>query len=88
MNRSGSRAPLPGYIATGLVILIATLWTYWGMAEMYYEGWGLAFPHPMRYLIPATSCLVLTLVALTWPRAGGWLLIIIGGAFTVWWGGD
>ena len=45
----------------------------------------MSFPHPMRYLIFAAACLALTLVALTWPRLGGWLLIIIGGTFTAWW---
>jgi hypothetical protein len=85
MNRSELRRKLPGYIATGLVILTTTFWTYWGVGEMYYEGWGMPFPHPMRYLILAAACLALTLVALTWPRAGGWLLILIGGAFTAWW---
>jgi hypothetical protein len=30
-------------------------------------------------------CLVLSLVVLTWPRFAGWLLILIGGAFTAWW---
>jgi hypothetical protein len=76
---------LPGYIATGALVLTTTLWTYWGVAEMYYEGWGLPFPEPMRYLIPGAACLTLTLVALTWPRMGGWSLIVIGGAFTTWW---
>lgn len=76
---------LPGYIATGLMILTTTMWTFWGAAEMYYEGWGLPFPEPMRYLTLGAVCLVLTLVALTWPRFGGWLIILIGGGFTAWW---
>lgn len=85
MNQRECKRKLPGYIATGLVILATAFWTYWGMGEMYYEGWGMAFPHPMRYLIPAATCLALTLAALTWPRLGGWLLIAIGGVFTAWW---
>ena len=55
------------------------------MGEMYYEGWGTPFPESLFYLIPGMVCLVLTLVVLTWPRFAGWLLIIIGGAFTAWW---
>ncbi|MGA9351640.1 MAG: hypothetical protein WBW48_22935 [Anaerolineae bacterium] len=85
MTLSEFKRRFPGYIAMGLVILTTTFWTYWGVGEMYYEGWGMPFPHPMRYLIFAAACLALTLVALTWPRVGGWLLIIIGGAFTAWW---
>jgi hypothetical protein len=84
-TRSELKHRLPGYIATGLMILTTTLWTFWGMAEMYYEGWGLPFPEPMRYLTLGAVCLALTLVALTWPRFGGWLIILIGGGFTAWW---
>ena len=67
------------------MILTTTFWTFWGVGEMYVEGWGLPFPEPMRYLILGAVCLALTLIALTWPRVGGWLVIVIGGAFTAWW---
>jgi len=76
---------LPGYIATLLVILTTSFWTFWGVAEMYHEGWGMPFPLPLRYLVPGAACLAFTLVALTWPRVGGWLLIIIGLLFSSWW---
>lgn len=79
------RRRLPGYIATGLVILTTSFWTFWGVGEMYTEGWGLPFPDPLRYLITAAACLALTLGALTWPRAGGWFLVAVGIAFTAWW---
>jgi len=82
---SSLRFRLPGYLATGLLILTTSLWTFWGTAEMYYEGWGMPFPKPLAYLIPAAVCLALTLASLTWPRFGGWLLIVIGGGFTLWW---
>ncbi|MBN2388035.1 MAG: hypothetical protein JXB85_13540 [Anaerolineales bacterium] len=76
---------LPGYLATGFLILTTSLWTFWGIAELYYEGWGLPFPAPLAYLIPAAICLVFTLLALRWPRVGGWTLIVCGTAFTIWW---
>lgn len=76
---------MPGSIALGLVIVTTSLWTFWGAAEMYYEGWGLPFPQPLAYLIPAAVCLLLTAIVVTWPRAGGWLLIVAGGLFTAWW---
>jgi len=85
MNRSELKRRLPGTIGSGLVILTTVLWTFWGVAEMYYEGWGLPFPQPMVYLLPAAACLAFALTALTWPRVGGWLLILGGGAFTAWW---
>ena len=78
---------LPGIVAIGLITLTTALWTFWGVAEMYYEGWGNPFPLPLAYLIPGAVCLTLTLITLTWPRGGGWLLVILGGAFTAWWWG-
>jgi hypothetical protein len=41
----------------------------------------------MTYLVPALCCLTLSLLAVTWPRLGGWLLVTIGAAFTAWWWG-
>jgi hypothetical protein len=76
---------LPGIMAGGLIILMTSLWTYWGMAEIYYEGWGLPFPQVLRYLTVATLFLVFSLLALTWPKIGGMAILIIGGAFSVFW---
>lgn len=50
---------------------------------MYHEGWWGAWYNRLPYLIPGTVFLTLTLVAITWPRLGGWLIILIGGAFTL-----
>lgn len=78
---------MPGYVATALVILTTSLWTFWGVGEMYYEGWWGPWSERLMYVMFAVPSLVLTLVAITWPRAGGWLIIGIGGAFTAWWWG-
>ncbi len=76
---------LPGYVATALIVLVTVLWTFWSVGEMYYEGWWGAWYNRLPYLIPGSVCLALALIALTWPRLGGWLIIVIGGAFTAWW---
>jgi len=76
-----------GYIAAALMILATCFWTLWGMGEMYYEGWWGPWTVRLCYLVPGVVCLALTLVALTWPRLGGWLVILIGAAFTTWWWG-
>lgn len=78
---------LPGYVATALVMAVTSLWTFWGVVEMYYEGWWGPWSVRLPYLVPAAGCLALTLIAITWPRVGGWLLVGIGGAFTIWWWG-
>lgn len=71
---------LPGYVGTALCVLVTTLWTSWGVVEMFHEGWYRPFEW-LFFLLPAGVCLVLTLVALTWPRLGGWLLMAVGGVF-------
>jgi hypothetical protein len=84
---SGFKDKLPGYAATALVILVTGLWTLWSVAELYYEGWWGPWDKRVPYLVPALCCLALSLLAITWPRVGGWLLVGIGGAFTLWWWG-
>ncbi len=74
---------LPGYIAATLMILVTMVWVYWSSGEMYHEGWWGAWYNRLLYLIPGSVCLTLTLLSLTWPRLGGWLIIVIGGAFTL-----
>jgi hypothetical protein len=78
---------VPGYSAMALVILATSLLTLWGVGEMFYEGWWAAWSERLLYVMLAAASLILTLVAITWPRAGGWLVIVIGGAWTAWWWG-
>jgi hypothetical protein len=85
MSISNFRSRWPGLLAAGFVLLTTVLWTFWGISELYYEGWGLPFPAPLSYLIPAALCLIFSLLALRWPRLGGWVLIVCGTAFTAWW---
>ncbi len=76
---------IPGWLATALVVLVTSAWTLWGVVEMYYEGWWGPWSVRLPYLVPAACCLALSLVAVTWPRVGGWLLVGIGTGFTAWW---
>ncbi|MBN1312023.1 MAG: DoxX family protein [Anaerolineae bacterium] len=85
MSASDFKRTLPGWLAVGFVIFVTSGWTFWGIAELYYEGWGLPFPEPLAYLIPAAVCFLFTILALRWPRLGGWILILCGGLFTAWW---
>jgi len=78
---------LPGAIATGLMTITTALWTFWGVAEMYYEGWGNPFPAPLAYLIPGLVCLLLSVIVVTWPFIGGLLILLVGSSFTIWWVG-
>jgi len=84
MDLSEFKSKLPGYVATGLCILVTSWWTTFMLQEMFFEGWYRAFDW-LFFLLPGTACLALTLVAITWPRLGGWLLIVIGGGFNAAW---
>jgi hypothetical protein len=76
---------LPGAIAAGLSILVTCAWTFWGVAELFHEGWyGPVLPR-LLYLAPAGLCLAFTLVALAWPRLGGGILIAGGAGAMAWW---
>ncbi len=50
---------------------------------MYHEGWWGGVWNKAAYLIPGSLCLMLTLLAIRWPRAGGWVIIVLGAAFTL-----
>jgi hypothetical protein len=85
MRRRDLMKRIPGWLATALVVVVTSAWTLWGMVEMYYEGWWGPWSVRLPYLVPGIACLVLSLVAITWSRVGGWMLVGIGGAFTIWW---
>ena len=72
-----------GNIALFLCLFIISAWTFWGVMEMFHEGWYTPYEW-LFFLLPAIISIVLTLIALTWPRFGGWLLIILGAAFYIW----
>lgn len=71
-------------VTTALVVLPLSLWAFWGSVELYFEGWGLPFPEPLFYLAPMAILWILGLAAVTWPRLGGWALIVVGGGLAVW----
>lgn len=73
----------PGWIARLLLIAITSAWCYWSLGEMYHEGWWGPFYIRLIYLIPGAGFLLLTLIGIRWPRLGGWLIILIGGAFSI-----
>ena len=50
---------------------------------MYHEGWWGPFYIRLIYLIPGAAFLLVTVLAIKWPRVGGWLIIVFGGLFTI-----
>jgi hypothetical protein len=76
---------LPMIITSLMALAFMLIWTFWGIAEMYHEGWHGKFYIRLAYLIPGTIFLLVTLAVFKWPRVGGWLMIAVGVAFTVMW---
>jgi len=79
---------LPGWIASVLMILVTLLWTFWGAAEMYHEGWWGAWHNRLPYLVPILATLAPTLLAFRWPLVGGMLIVLIGVFVLLFFGGD
>ena len=77
----------PGIVGMGLMTLITTLWMFWSMEEMYYEGWWGGWKVRLAYLIPGMVCWLLLVLAVWQPRIGGWALVLVGTGFTIWWWG-
>jgi Flp pilus assembly protein protease CpaA len=69
---------LPGCGAAVLMIFFTAFWTYWGIAEMYHEGWWGAWYNRLPYLAPIALTLLPTLVSFRWPILGGTLIILVG----------
>lgn len=79
------RTHITGWIATSLLTIITSFWTFWSFGELYYEAWGLPLHMVVRYLIPFAVCMTLTILCLFWPRVGGSILIVVGIWFGIWW---
>jgi hypothetical protein len=85
MDRWEFKHRLAGYIALAVMVLVTSLWTFWGVRAMCYQGWWEIWILRLLYFAPAIVGLGLTLIMLARPRAGGCLIIVIGGAFTGYW---
>jgi len=76
---------LPGTLAYAMLLVATCLWIFWGTAEMFHEGWWGPWSVRLPYLVPGGVCFALLALAAARPRAGGWVLIAVGGSFTAWW---
>ncbi len=76
------RSKIPGNIAFILMLLISSLWTFWGVSEMFHEGWYRPFEW-IFFLIPSLISVSLTVVSLLFPKIGGSLIILSGMIFSV-----
>jgi len=88
MKRPDKRQ-IVGWIAVGLSLVITCFWAFWGIIENFHEGWyypslfsnlGLML---VQYLSPMLLFIVVTLIAIFWPRAGAGLhsILAVGAAW-------
>jgi len=85
MKLKFDKSKLPGHIGTVVVTAMTCFWVIWGFGELYYEGWGLPILQALNYLLPGLIFLVFTLVVVTWPLAGGLILMGSGIIFSIVW---
>jgi len=79
MKRAKTWLPrLPEWIASILMIVFTTIWTYWGTAELYHEGWWGAWYNRLPYLAPIAATLLPSLAAFRWPLVGGIVIVAVG----------
>jgi hypothetical protein len=80
--RHFDKQQIAGWIAVGLSTLITCFWAFWGIIENFHEGWyneslilnlGLMF---VQYLSPLLIFLIVTLIAIYWPRIGSGLHVV------------
>ena len=76
---------LPGIIAY-VAFLIATLFaTLWGTVEFFHEGWYPPYTQGVFYAMPIVIFVALLLFTTFFPRIGGAIIVLAGGALVFFW---
>ncbi len=84
-----TRTVLLGWVAVGIAAVISSLWAFWGVFESFHEGWY--FPSlsknlllTLKYLTLMLTFMILSVIAIRWPRLGGGLYELFGIGFCIW----
>ena len=76
---------VPGLVALGVVTCTAAVAVFWGVNEMFHEGWWGPVPHRLLYLVPGAVFTGLAVIAARWPRFGGALLMGMAAVMLLGW---
>jgi len=76
---------IPGWIGTALITFLNAIWLYWGLGEVFYEGWGVPDTPWFLFLSIAAAAMLFTVIAIYLPYIGGGILVTAGLAFAIWW---
>lgn len=75
---------VPGWLVNGIMVLLTVFWTFWGINEMYHEGWWGSWLNRLPYLAPIVLFLIPTLIGFGYPFiASGLMAAIAVGAFFI-----
>jgi hypothetical protein len=74
---------IPGTAAYIFLMTATLLWAYWGVGEVFHEGWYAPYAHIVFYFIPFLSLLGITILCIYLPLIGGILIILVGLLFLV-----
>lgn len=64
------------------LILITSIWTFWGINEMFHEGWYKPFEW-IFFLLPSIISVIYSIITILYPIIGGILIIISGSIFSI-----
>lgn len=83
------RTSMVGWSAVGISTIITCLWAFWGIFEAFHEGWYFKsltenLVCTAQYLALMMIFLVLSVIALRWPKAGAMLYQAFSIGFFVW----
>lgn len=69
---------IPGFAAYIFLLAATLLWAYWGVGEVFHEGWYPPYTHIIFYFIPFLVLLGTIALCIYFPLIGG-IVIVAGG---------
>jgi len=76
---------LPGHLAVAAAALIGAFLGFIQLMSFFYEGWGQPLAVALTYFALPVAVVIFFLLAVRWPRAGGWSLSAVGVVAIGWW---
>lgn len=68
---------IPGTAAYVFLLVATLLWAYWGVGEVFHEGWYPPYTQIIFYFIPLLALLGITALCIYFPLIGG--ILVVGG---------
>lgn len=64
------------------LILVTSIWSFWGINEMFHEGWYTPFEW-IFFLLPSIISIIFSIITILFPIIGGILIIFFGTIFSI-----